>query len=53
MVYRSMEGCYATNVEMKVRLFLNEQWLVAQWKMYPAFNRRVVGSSPTGPTKET
>jgi hypothetical protein len=23
MVYRSMEGYYATNVEMKVRLFLN------------------------------
>ena len=52
MVYRSMEGYYATNVEMKVRLFLNQQWLVAQWKMYPAFNRKVVGSSPTGPTNQ-
>lgn len=30
MVYRSMEGYYATNAEMKVRLFLNQQWLVAQ-----------------------
>jgi hypothetical protein len=52
MVYRSMEGHCATNAEMKVRLFLNQQWLVAQWKMYPAFNRKVVGSSPTGPTNQ-
>lgn len=26
--------------------------LVAQWKMYPAFNRRVLGSSPSGTTKD-
>lgn len=52
MVYRSMEGYYATNVKMKVRLFLKRQWLVAQLAEFPAFNRKDVGSNPTGPTKQ-
>ena len=53
MVYRSMEGYYATNVEMKVRLLLNRlQWLVAQLAELPAFNRKDVRSNRIGPTKQ-
>lgn len=55
LAYSSMEECCASNAVMRVRVFLSQQIKMVRsstGKEYPAFNRRVVRSSRTGPTMD-